>query len=121
MRDYIDDESYGEDVGSEEESNEEEVELENDESLPIKKRAKYGKKNGEKGDFDEDEFDRKVAVSVVKIHQKVKGDDKFSLWVEKNLTHLQNLYSLSNLECSPVDFFTYVYNNSSGSRNFKMI
>lgn len=121
MRDYIDDESYGEDVGSEEESNEEEVELENDESLPIKKRAKYGKNKGEKGDFDEDEFDRKVAVSVVKIHQKVKGDDKFSLWVEKNLTHLQNLYSLSNLECSPVDFFTYVYANSSGSRNFKMI
>ena len=117
MRDYIDDESYGDE---EEEESQEIEELDEDEqNLPVKKRTIN--KRGKNEKFDEDEFDRKVAVQVVNIHKKVRGDDKFSIWVEKNLTHLQNLYSLSNLECSPVDFFTYVFNNSSNLRNPKRI
>ena len=116
MRDYIDDESYGDE---EEEESQEIEELDEDEqNLPVKKRTI---KRGKNEKFDEDEFDRKVAVQVVNIHKKVRGDDKFSVWVEKNLSHLQNLYSLSNLECSPVDFFTYVYANSSNLRNPKRI
>ena len=106
MRDYIDDDSYDRDS---EEEEEEILDLEDEENLPVKKRVVRKGKNEK---FDEDEFDRKVAIQVVNIHKKVRGDDKFSIWVEKNLTHLQNLYTLSNLECSPVEFFTYVYQNS---------
>jgi hypothetical protein len=108
MRDYISDESYDEDEESEEND---EVEEDEDEKICVKKRN-LGRKRGDKA-FDEDGFDRKVAIEVTKIHKKVRGDDKFSIWVEKNYHHLQQLYSLSNLECSPVDFFSYVYQNSS--------
>lgn len=111
MRDYIDDDSYDRD--SEEEEEEEILDVEDEDSLPVKKRVVRKGKNEK---FDEDEFDRKVAIQVVNIHKKVRGDDKFSIWVEKNLTHLQNLYTLSNLECSPVEFFTYVYTNSNSKK-----
>ena len=113
MRDYIDDDSYERDSEEEEEEELNDEMLDDEENLPVKKRVVRKGKNEK---FDEDEFDRKVAIQVVNIHKKVRGDDKFSIWVEKNLTHLQNLYTLSNLECSPVEFFTYVYQNSSSKK-----
>jgi ribosomal protein S13 len=62
--------------------------------------------------FDEDLFDEKIALIVNDIHRRKKVDNKFSKWVNKNIEHLKKLYSLSNLSCSPVEFYNYIYENS---------
>ena len=62
--------------------------------------------------FDTDDFDYKVARSIVEIHRKRTSDDKFSKWVEKNLEHLNSLYKLSMIECSENEFYNYIYENS---------
>ena len=70
------------------------------------------KKIEKKNKFDIDNFDYKVAKSIVDIHKNKKLDEKFSKWVEKNLEHLNSLYKISSFNCSPVDFYTYIYENS---------
>ena len=60
-----------------------------------------------------DDFDTKVAKTIVAIHRKTKLNTKFSEWVEKNYTHLKHLYDLSNLSCSESDFYTCIYDTSS--------
>ena len=115
MKDYID---YDEEVGFEsddsDENNVDELDSENFYNMKQKNKGNK-KKMSENTKFDEAAFDEKVARVLVRIHKtgrKKKGDEKFSKWVEENLFHLQNMYSLSNLECTAVDFYTYVYENS---------
>ena len=91
------------------ENEDENLEEENDEFYNMKIREKIEVK---KKVFDVSDFDRKVAETIVQIHNKVKNDNKFNKWVEKNLSHLQNLYAMSTLQCSPVEFFTLIYDSS---------
>lgn len=113
MKDYID---YDEDIPNEEDYEDDEKNLndDNDDFYNMRPSNK-NIKTGNKKKFDESNFDVKVAKSIVSIHTNAKrnsGSIKFSNWVDKNLPHLQALYSLSNLSCSPVDFYTYIYENS---------
>ena len=104
MKDYI---NYDEEVdfSDEEEEFEEDVE---EEMYPVKNNIKKKSRV-----FNSSDFDAKVAKTIVEIHRKARRDDGFSRWVDKNLQHLSTLHRLSNLDCSPVDFYTYIYENSS--------
>ncbi len=101
MKDYInyDEEDFSDEEESDFESGQEQ------EEYTIEKKKKSCK-------FDSSSFDAKVARSIVSIHNNAKRNDGFSRWVEKNLHHLSVLHRLSNLDCSPVDFYTYIYENS---------
>jgi hypothetical protein len=110
MKDYID---YDEDIQNEEEDEDDEKILNDDNDEFYNMRP--SNKNRKNKKFDESNFDVKVAKSIVAIHTNAKrnsGSIKFSNWVDKNLPHLQALHSLSNLSCSPIDFYTYIYENS---------
>lgn len=75
-------------------------------------------KKNEKFILDEDLFDLKVATSIVSIHLKMNKKwkkKKFKEWSMKNIDDLENLYQLSGLESSKVDFgmfCNYVFKNS---------
>ena len=99
MKNFIEDdeESYDDSFSSDEE----EIDFVNTNVIKKKKDKK----------FDEDDFDVKVAKSIVKIHKK-DNDVLFSKWVEENFTHLKNLYNLSELQIPPEVFYTYLYDNS---------
>ena len=58
--------------------------------------------------FNQDEFDMKVAKSIVLIHRN--SEKGYSRWVEKNLEHLEDLSNLANVELET--FATYVYDHS---------
>ena len=72
------------------------------------KPTKHIKKQNKK--FNEDDFDYKVAASIVNIHKK--EENNFSKWVETNYFHLKNLYKLSGVSIPIEHFFTYVYDHS---------
>jgi hypothetical protein len=110
MKDYID---YDEEVVVEGDEDEENVLNPEDDEFYNMKRTNNKNKTLKKKKFDESVFDVKVAKSIVAIHYKVKRSDGFSKWVDKNLFHLQKLYSLSNLSCTPEEFYTYIYENSN--------
>lgn len=110
MKDYID---YDEEVDIDEEDLENGRDVEGDEFYNMKPVNKN--KNVKTKKFDENNFDVKVAKSIATIHVKANRktvNDKFSRWVNKNLNHLQALYSMSDLKCSPEQFYTYIYENS---------
>ena len=104
MKDYI---NYDEEVDfSDEESGDTDCENVEEEMYTVKNTKRVKK-------FNLSDFDAKVARTIVEIHRKARGNDGFSRWVDKNLQHLSTLHRLSNLDCSPVDFYTYIYENSS--------
>lgn len=110
MKDYID---YDEDIQNEEDEVDEKILNDDNDEFYNMRPSNKNRKNNKK--FDESNFDVKVAKSIVAIHANAKrnsGSIKFSNWVDKNLPHLQALHSLSNLSCSPIDFYTYIYENS---------
>ena len=105
-------------IYSDEEDFSEEKEEEEEFEVPVqktktKKKKKIGLKN-KKYVFNEDIFDIKVAKSIRKAHTK---KDKFSDWVNENLTHLKNLYNLSCLSCKEADFYFYIYENTHKENN----
>ena len=70
----------------------------------------------QKSTFNEDDFDRKVAFSIVKIHKDIlnkRNDINYYEWVITNENHLNNLYELSGLDCDLNIFYNYVYDNSN--------
>lgn len=115
MKDYID---YDEDIPNDEDeflNVEDEILNGEDDEFYNMRHSNKNRKNNNNKKFDESNFDVKVAKSIVSIHANVKrneGNNKFSKWVDKNLSHLQALHLLSNLSCSPIDFYTYIYENS---------
>lgn len=70
--------------------------------------------------FNEANFDSKIAKIVVNIHRKQKTTDDFSNWVNKNIEHLKKLHSISNLSCSQIEFYTYIYDNSKNKNTLKI-
>jgi len=115
MRDYID---CDEEILDSSNSNEDFDDDENDEFYNMKSSSNtssQNNKNKKNKKFDSTDFDFKVAKSISNIHNNAKQRDqnnRFSKWVNKNLPHLQALYMLSDLKCSPVQFYTYIYENS---------
>ena len=61
--------------------------------------------------FNEEEFDYKVAQIISKIHKKNKPN-KFNEWVNNNLSHLEYLYELADIDIDQQVFYSYVYDNS---------
>jgi hypothetical protein len=105
--DFVEDDDEEIDEESEEmEESEEKIEK------SLKNNRKVVHQKGKKEGFNEDDFDVKVAYIITNIHNRRKTDDKFSSWVEENLFHLNKLYSLSSLSCPPVEFYSYIYENS---------
>ena len=100
MKIYFNDDEDIYDTESEEE--EEIFNMKPREKTPVSKTSK----------FNTEDFDYKVARSIVEIHRKKRTDDKFSKWVEENFTHLNALYRFSNMECSENEFYNYIYENS---------
>lgn len=59
--------------------------------------------------FNQDEFDIKVAKSIIQIHKKFP-EKEYSRWVEKNIEHLEDMSNLANI---PLETFaTFVYDHS---------
>ena len=59
--------------------------------------------------FNQDEFDIKVAKSIVRIHNKFP-EKEYSRWVEKNYVYLEDLSNLANVSMETMA--TYVYEHS---------
>ena len=59
--------------------------------------------------FNEDEFDAKVARSIVNIHKK---EQDYSKWVNNNYEHLENLFHLSKASVPFDNFSSFVYDHS---------
>ena len=63
----------------------------------------------------EEDFDTKVAKSIIKIHKKVRLNEvnrDFNDWVEENYYHLEKMYDFTNQKVSMEDFFSYLYDHS---------
>jgi len=59
--------------------------------------------------FNLDEFDIKVAKSIVRIHGKF-SEKEYSRWVDNNYEHLEHLSNLANV---PFEIFaSYVYDHT---------
>ena len=65
--------------------------------------------------FNVDKFDKNVCIITYNIHRKIRTeqqDKMFANWCDDNRVHLEELYSLSELECDLNTFCNYVFTNS---------
>jgi hypothetical protein len=119
MKNFIDDDVFSEEEyeyeNEEEQHKQQELEydycVEDKVSVPIDSKKKTK--------FNEEDFDTKVAKTIVNIHRKPNAN-KYSEWVNKNYAHLNNLYKLSGLShlsgtagVSEEAFYTYLYDHST--------
>ena len=66
--------------------------------------------------FNEDEFDAKVAKSITEIRKSIwkKTDEiRFNEWIRDHEDDLWKLYGVSELDCDEELFFSYVYQHSN--------
>ena len=59
-----------------------------------------------------DDFDSKIAKSIVNIHRNVYDKTHFSNWVDDNYVHLYNMYEFTDRKIQFQDFCTFIYDNS---------
>ena len=65
--------------------------------------------------FDVDKFDNKVWSQIKTIHQREyerKVEQKYQLFLDDNMNHLENMYKLSGLNCGIEVFCSYVFHHS---------
>ena len=63
--------------------------------------------------FDENLFDRNVAISTYNVHQRnVSKRQQYVSWISEYRIHLQIMYDISGLKCSFNDFCSFMFRNS---------
>jgi hypothetical protein len=113
MKNFIDDDVFSEEEYEYEQEHEEQQSHQSEHDYYVKDIPIDSKK---KTKFNEEDFDTKVAKTIVSIHRK-PNENKYSEWVNKNYAHLNNLYKLSGLfgtaTVSEEAFYTYLYDHSN--------